>query len=74
MVTVDETVPPAAVAVWLGPFPLNDAVTPDGPEIVKERVWSKLFTDATYRFRVPDDPCGMDIPVLETATEKSPFD
>jgi len=72
MVTVDEVVPSALVSTWLGPFPLNDAETPAGPEKVKETVWAKLFADATYRFRVPADPCGMDMLALESAREKSP--
>ena len=72
MVTEDEAVPPAFVSIWLGPFPLNDADTPEGPESVKETVWAKLFIDATYRFRVPADPCGIDMLVLESAREKSP--
>jgi len=38
MVTVDALVLPAEVAIWLGPLLLNDAVTPDGPEYVNDKV------------------------------------
>jgi len=52
---------------------LKDAVTPDGPVNDNETVWAKPFSDATYRFKVPDDPCGMEMAELESATEKSPL-
>ena len=71
IVTVDEVVLPMEVAIWLGPLPLNDAVTPDGPENDNETVSAKPFSEATYRFVVPDDPWAMEMPVLERAIEKS---
>ena len=72
IVTVDALVPPAEVAIWFGPLSLNVAVTPDGPEYVNETVCENPFRDSTYRFSVPAAPCGMLIPVLDRATEKSP--
>ena len=72
MVSVDALVLPADVAIQSGPLPLSDAVTPDGPETDTETVWAKLPNDDTYRFTEPDDPCGIDTLVPESASEKSP--
>jgi hypothetical protein len=69
-VSVGEEVPPAEVSTLLGP--LNEAVTPAGAENVSSTGEAKLFREVTYRFRVPDAPCAMDMPVVENATEKSP--
>ena len=62
--------PPAEVSISLGP--LNEAVTPGGAEKVNDTGEAKLFSEATYRFTVPDAPCAIDMPDVENATEKSP--
>lgn len=54
MVTVGELVPPADVAISLGP--LKEAVTPGGAEKVSATGDAKLFSEDTYRFTVPDAP------------------
>ena len=72
IVTVDEVVLPMDVTIWFGPLPLNDTVTPAGPENDNETVSANPFSEATYRFVVPDDPWATEMPVLERAIEKSP--
>ena len=70
IVNVDELVLAAEVSISLGP--LKDADTPSGAVKVNEIGEAKLFSEATYKFTVPDAPCAMDMPEVEKAREKSP--
>ena len=71
IVSVGELIPPAEVSTLLGP--LNEAVTPAGAAKVSVTGEAKPFSEVTNTFRVPDAPCGIPMPVVENAIEKSPL-
>ena len=70
-VSVGEDIPPAEVSTSLGP--LNEADTPGGAEKVSVTGEAKPFTELTNRFRVPEAPCAIPMPLVENVTEKSPL-
>jgi hypothetical protein len=70
IVIAGEVVPPAEVSTRLGP--LNEAVTPGGAENVMLTGDAKLFREVRYSVTEPDAPWGMEIPDVESASEKSP--
>ena len=71
MVSVGEDIPPAEVSTLLGP--LKEAVTPGGAEKVSVTGEAKLSREVTNRFRLPDPPSAIPMPVVEKAIEKSPL-
>jgi hypothetical protein len=51
---------------------LNEAVTPGGAENVSPTGEAKLFREVTYKVTEPEAPCAIEMPDVDTATEKSP--